>query len=179
MAIVQPFAQQNYVLFLSQESSSGAADPPWGPAVQRRLQADRRSDDLNVVQAWSTCLHGCDRIRSPGHLLEMLNASGVSATLEVAIVPELPGARELITSGIVSTLHAENARCQDALVAKSVDAGAELLFDPQTAGGLLAGIPAARAEACIAALRQSGYPHVSIIGSVRDAASGRIEVELL
>jgi selenide, water dikinase len=114
-----------------------------------------------------------------GHRLEMLNASGVSATLEVASVPELPGARDLITSGIVSTLHAENARCQDALVAKSVDAGAELLFDPQTAGGLLAGIPAARAEACIAALRQSGYPHVSIIGSVRDAASGRIEVELL
>jgi selenide,water dikinase len=114
-----------------------------------------------------------------GHLLEMLNASKMSAVLEVASIPELPGARELITSGTVSTLHAENARCRDALVTKAGHPGTELLFDPQTAGGLLAGIPAARAQSCIAALRQSGYAHASVIGSVKDAVTGRVEVELL
>ena len=41
-----------------------------------------------------------------------------------------------------------------------------LIFDPQTAGGLLASVPADRVEACIAALRELGYVHTVAIGRI-------------
>jgi selenide,water dikinase len=43
-----------------------------------------------------------------------------------------------------------------------------LLFDPQTAGGLLFGVPQARAQACLDELRETAAPDAAIVGNVTE-----------
>jgi selenide, water dikinase len=95
-----------------------------------------------------------------GHLQEMLTASGMAAVIDQSAVPFLPGAAELAAKGVESALFPENRR--------GLPPGnpvSPLLADPQTSGGLLAGIPIARAEACLTALRSAGID-ARIIGAV-------------
>ena len=101
-----------------------------------------------------------------GHLLEMLRASGADATLDLDAVPVLDGALETLGAGVASTLHPANAALETALVGDDTSVRVQLLFDPQTAGGLLAGVPANRAETCVAALHDAGYPDAAVIGVV-------------
>src|SRR5271166_4506276 len=101
-----------------------------------------------------------------GHLLEMLRASGVDAVLDPEAIPALDGALPLLGSGVTSSLHADNIAALAALdPAAQLHRVAPLLIDPQTAGGLLAGVPADRAAACLGALCSFGY-RAALIGRV-------------
>lgn len=102
-----------------------------------------------------------------GHLVDMLEASGVSARVEAARLPLYDGVRTLASQGITSTLLSENARRADRVQGVMGAATLAILFDPQTAGGLLAAVPAESAEACVTELRRiAGAEVASIIGEV-------------
>jgi selenide,water dikinase len=105
-----------------------------------------------------------------GHLIEMTRTSQVDVTLAIDRVPVLDGARATIAMGIFSSLQPQNVRLRRAII--DLDKAAAhpdypLLFDPQTAGGLLASVPAAQAEACVADLQRAGYREATVIGLVR------------
>jgi selenide,water dikinase len=115
-----------------------------------------------------------------GHLLEMLHASDVDAVLDPEAIPALDGALSFFGRGITSSLHADNVAALAALSAGPAgpaDPVAALLIDPQTAGGLLAGIPADRSAACVAELRELGY-RAAEIGFVTNAAALERRVQL-
>jgi selenide,water dikinase len=113
-----------------------------------------------------------------GHLGEMLAASLAGAELDPAAVPFYPGALELAQAGISSTLLPENLALAS-LLRGAVDAPVRtLLFDPQTSGGLLAGVPADRAAACVVALRANGYPHAASVGRITGVARSARDVSI-
>ena len=106
-----------------------------------------------------------------GHLGEMLKASAAGAELDLAAIPLYPGAGELASAGIVSTLLIENLALAGIMHTAMSEEARALLFDPQTAGGLLAGIPADRAAECVAALRAAGYADAAAVGRVLEAGA--------
>ncbi len=106
-----------------------------------------------------------------GHLLEMLDGSGVAARLDVATVPVLPAARRFAADGVVPGGSKRNlAALVDRIVCRS-QAGADpltqLLFaDAQTSGGLLAAVDPTAVEAVCADLRAANAPVVAVIGEI-------------
>jgi selenide,water dikinase len=104
-----------------------------------------------------------------GHLVEMTKPSGVDAEISLSALPLLDGALECVQAGIVSSLQPANVRLRRALRNQAAFAGHPrypLIFDPQTAGGLLASVPDARADACAAELRALGYTQTAVIGRI-------------
>jgi selenide, water dikinase len=93
--------------------------------------------------------HACTDVTGfglAGHLAEMIRASGdVSVDLRLDALPALDGAVELFAQGFASSLQPENSRARHLIDGMDRAAGhpkLPLLFDPQTAGGLLIAIPA-------------------------------------
>lgn len=111
-----------------------------------------------------------------GHLMEMLDASDATARLWPERLPVLPGAWDLAGRGVRSTLAPDNLRTlpQGLLASPMVD----LLIDPQTSGGLLAGVPAQQADACVAALRAAGLmaAEIGVVEAVGLVGVDRITV---
>ncbi|NNE83678.1 MAG: selenide, water dikinase SelD, partial [Alphaproteobacteria bacterium] len=103
-----------------------------------------------------------------GHLVEMLQASGADAKLDLDAIPLLLGAAGLSVDGIESTLKPDNEGAVAANHEPAAHIAYPLLFDPQTAGGLLFGVPQDRAATCLDALRQGAAPDAAIIGAVTE-----------
>ena len=104
-----------------------------------------------------------------GHLVEMTKPSGVDAEISLSALPLLDGALDTVAAGIVSSLQPANVRLRRALRNQHAWVNHPrypLIFDPQTAGGLLASVPAGQAEACVAALRGLGYGQTCVIGRI-------------
>ncbi|MAI78509.1 MAG: selenide, water dikinase SelD [Deltaproteobacteria bacterium] len=108
------------------------------------------------------------------HLDELLSASNVGAELILENLPVLPGVADLIRWGIKSTFHEQNASQRTHLVRPNSDldqALVELLYDPQTSGGLLMGVSPEHSVGLIQSLHSSGDLEACVIGRVVKASS--------
>lgn len=145
------------------------ADAGWIDAALGEMRRSNREAARILATHGATAMTDVTGFGLAGHLGEMLTASGCDAALDLPAVPLYEGALALARAGIASTLLPENLSLAG-LLRGDVDAAARaLLFDPQTSGGLLAGIPADRAQACAAQLMAAGYADAAVIGRVTGA----------
>jgi selenide,water dikinase len=103
-----------------------------------------------------------------GHLREVALGSGVSIRLHAARVPLLEGALECVRAGFVPGGLNANRDFAECLVGYEGEIASEiktLLFDPQTAGGLLLSVAGDDAADLLVALKAAGVPAV-VIGEV-------------
>jgi selenide,water dikinase len=113
-----------------------------------------------------------------GHAWEMARASGVTFEIEASAVPRIPGALELAAAGLLTSGDKSNRAYvgEDVQLSERVaPALGSLLFDPQTAGGLLISVAAEGAPQLLARLRET-YPDAAQIGRVRQRGARLIEV---
>ena len=117
-----------------------------------------------------------------GHLVEMIRPSGIDADVWLDMIPLLDGALDCVRDGVFSSLQPQNVRLRRAIrnrVAASANERYPLMFDPQTAGGLLASVPGEAAEQCVAELRALGYAGTAIIGEAKPPTDTLEPIRLL
>lgn len=113
-----------------------------------------------------------------GHAWELAKASQVTLEIEAARVPLLPGALDLARRKMLTQGHRTNREYVgndvffETHISKEM---ASLLYDPQTAGGMLISISAAKADALHARLRET-YADAAIIGRVTEKGARSLVV---
>ena len=113
-----------------------------------------------------------------GHAWEMACASNVTIKIESAAVPLLEGALELAHQGMLTSGDKTNREYvgSDVSIADSVDANlVKLLFDPQTAGGMLMAIEESRSQVLLERLKED-YPSANVIARVSNPGPSRLTV---
>jgi len=113
-----------------------------------------------------------------GHAWEMACASKVTIEIESAKVPLLAGALELAAAGMLTSGDKTNREyiSEDIEIDEAVDKNLiKLLYDPQTAGGMLVSISADRADDLLAKLREN-YSQAQRIGRVLERGAHSIVV---
>ena len=114
-----------------------------------------------------------------GHAWEMACASKVTIEIDAAAVPLLEGALELASHGMLTSGDKTNREYvgADVEIAPDVDENLiKLLFDPQTAGGMLIAIGEEKAGALLSALSKN-YTQARAIGRVLPRSLHSVVVE--
>lgn len=114
-----------------------------------------------------------------GHACEMIEGEEAAIIIESSAVPYFPEAREMADMGLVPGGTSRNRDYRKGMVDFKPDLPqyvSDLLFDPQTSGGLLISLPAGRAGELLDRLHQEGIVDAAIIGRVEAGPAGRIQV---
>ena len=115
-----------------------------------------------------------------GHAGEMIEGTDVGMLIHSAAVPFFPEARELAEMGMIpGGLHSNREfRLNMVEIAKEVpDYLADILFDPQTSGGLLISVSKPKTPVLLERMHQEGIKEAAIIGEVVAEPPGKIIVD--
>jgi selenide,water dikinase len=114
-----------------------------------------------------------------GHACEMIESTDVCMVIDSTSVPYIPEAKELAEMGLVpgGTHRNRDFRAHMVEISEKVPAYmVDILFDPQTSGGLLISLPAENADRLLNAMHEEDINDAAIIGKILDGSKGKIIV---
>ncbi len=118
-------------------------------------------------------IHACTDVTGfglAGHGYEMANGAGVTLCFDLERLPVMDEALEMYERGMTTGMNASNREQVAGKIRFEQELPPwrrEIVFDPQTSGGLLAAVPGEEADALLAALQSGGVPHAAMVGEVR------------
>jgi len=125
-------------------------------------------------------VHACTDITGfglLGHACGMIEDSPVGMEIHVAAIPFFPEAKGFARMGLVPGGTQRNREFRLNMIEQAYEIGDDMwniLFDPQTSGGLLISVPPREAEALLQNLHRNGIKDAAIIGEVVGEPKGRI-----
>jgi selenide,water dikinase len=114
-----------------------------------------------------------------GHLAEMVSGSGRSVRVFAERIPVIEDALTFAAMGLIPAGAYKNREFRAGMIEVADGVARErqdILFDPQTSGGLLICMPEAQAEALVAALKDAGLCDAAKVGEIVDGPAEKIRV---
>jgi selenide,water dikinase len=150
---------------ISTAVKKGVAEPEWMEAATRAMTTLNKTASAICLQFDVHAITDVTGFGFVGHAREMALGSGVSLRAHASAVPLLPGALECIARGFTpGGLRANRefaagcVECDDAVPEEL----RTVLYDPQTAGGLLVSVSRTHAAALVEELRAAGIPAAEV-----------------
>jgi len=106
-----------------------------------------------------------------GHALEMVGETPITIDIRIESLPVMDEALDMYRKGMTTGVNASNRQQVAGKMTMATGLPAwhqEIVFDPQTNGGLMAALPESQSQELIAALHAAGIPAATIIGRVTD-----------
>lgn len=147
-------------------------------SINCMLTLNRKASELMMA----VDVHACTDVTGfglLGHACEMIEETSVGMVIHSAVVPFFPEAKELAEMGLVPGGLHRNREFRMNMVkidSEVPDYLVDILFDPQTSGGLLISVPGLEAESLLNSMHKEGIETATIIGEVVAEPKGKVIV---
>jgi selenide,water dikinase len=148
-------------------------------ATKSMTELNKKASELMVQ---STTIHACTDVTGfglLGHAAEMIEGSDAGMIIDSPSVPILGDIKEFVDMGIMPGGLYRNRAFRLPMVEKQAtcpDWIFDVMFDPQTSGGLLISLPHQEAVELCKKMNEEGITNAAIVGKVTDEPKGKIIV---
>ena len=164
---------------ISTAIKGGQADDKAVESIVQSMSALNRTASELMVEVGVNACTDITGFGLLGHAAEMIEGADVGMAIDSAVVPYFPEAKKLAETGMIPGGLHRNRDFRKHMV--DIDNNVpqflqDILFDPQTSGGLLIAVPEKKAADLLGKLHQAGVGEAVIIGEVIAENKGRIQV---
>lgn len=158
---------------------SGRASPEAVAAIVRSMTTLNKAASEAMLEVGVDACKDITGFGLLGHAAEMIEGTDVGFVINAAAVPVFPRAKDYAKAGMVPGGLGRNRDFRGHMVDMAANVPAylaDILWDPQTSGGLLMAVPAGKAESLLKKLHRADVKEAVVIGEVVADPRRRIRV---